>query len=141
MNIPQEFPITVFSWLIFFEIKSTSDGERIGNNEFISFRQDGETAHTACSLMVVLRKVLGNRIIGGLSWAARSCDYCVILKENSYKNKLRIQDELNKLSDAQRSKFLYKNFRQYLVIFSPGVKMSEGWRRSFQTHDLTCGNL
>jgi len=106
-----------------------SDGERIANNEFIFFRQDGQTAHTACSLMDVLRKVLGNRIISGLSWSACSCGYYVILKENACKNNPRIQDELNNLSDAQRSKFLYKNFGQYLVIFSPGVKMSKGCRR------------
>jgi len=97
----------VFSLLIFFfEINCTSDGERNANNEFIFFRQNGETAHTACSLMVVLRKVLGNRIISGLSWPARSCDYYVILKDNAYKNNPRMQGQLNKLSDAQRSKFL-----------------------------------
>jgi len=108
----------VFSWLIFFEINSTLDDERIANNESIFFRQDGETARTACILMDVLRKVLGNRIISGLSWSACFCDYYVILKDNACKNNPRIQDELNKLPDGQRSKFLYKNFRQYLVIFS-----------------------
>jgi hypothetical protein len=101
----------VFSWLIFFEINCKSDGERIANNEFIFFGQDCKTAHTACSLMIVLRKGFGNRIISDLSWSARSCDYYVILKDNACKNNPRIQDELNKLSDAQRSKFLCKNFR------------------------------
>jgi len=119
----------VFSLLIFFEINCTSYGERNANNEFVFFRQDGETAHTACSLMIILRKVLGNRIISGLSWSARSCDCYVILKDKAYKNNPRMQDELNKLSDEHRSKLVYRNFRQYLVIFLPRVKMSEGWRR------------
>jgi hypothetical protein len=103
----------VFRWLIFFEINCTSDGEIIANNEFIFFRQSGETAHTACSLMVVLRKVLRNLIFSGLSLSVLSCDYYVSLKDDAYRNNPRIQDELNKLSDAQRLKFLYKNFGQY----------------------------
>jgi hypothetical protein len=59
----------------------TSDGDRIANNECIFFRQDGATAHAACSLIVVLRKVLGDRIISRLSWSARSCDCYVFLKK------------------------------------------------------------
>jgi hypothetical protein len=101
----------VFSWLIFFEINCTSDGNRIPN-ECIFFRQDGATAHAACNLMVVLRKVLRDRIISPLSWSTRSCDCFVILKDNANKNNQRIRNELKKLSDAQCWKFIYKNFRE-----------------------------
>jgi hypothetical protein len=58
-----EYPLGIseygFQLVIFCEINSTSDGGRIADNEFIFFQQDDETAHTGCSLMVVLREGFG----------------------------------------------------------------------------------